>query len=66
MAFSEEDRKEIFANAGGKCEKCGTKLTLSTMEAHHKISVASGGKDIPSNGKALCHKCHTETYTYGG
>jgi 5-methylcytosine-specific restriction endonuclease McrA len=65
MAFSEETKKDALKNAGFKCEKCGKSLSMSTAEAHHKTSVASGGKDILSNCKILCHDCHTNTHTYG-
>ena len=73
MAFSVATRKTIFDNAGGKCEKCGKQIVLNNhtegergaWEAHHKTSVASGGKDIASNGKALCLDCHKATRTYG-
>jgi 5-methylcytosine-specific restriction endonuclease McrA len=65
MAFSEETKKQALKNAGNKCQKCGTPLTMSTAEAHHKTAVASGGSDAPSNCQILCHNCHVGTYTYG-
>lgn len=74
MVFSSETRQKIFDNAGGRCEKCGKQIVFANhyqgergaWQAHHKISVASGGRDIASNGKALCLECHKGTYTYGG
>ena len=73
MAFSEATKKKIFDNAGGVCEKCGKQLVYENhcpgergaWQAHHRVSVAAGGSDLPSNGKALCLKCHEETYTFG-
>ena len=73
MAFSIETKRMVFNNAGGKCEKCHKQLVFDNhvegqrgaWEAHHKTSVASGGKDIASNGMALCLDCHKRTYTYG-
>jgi 5-methylcytosine-specific restriction endonuclease McrA len=77
MAFSEETKKEIFRNAGGQCEcnrlscrvhtslRCPTKLVDGRWHAHHKTAVASGGKDVASNGEALCIPCHEGTQTYG-
>jgi len=73
MGFSSETRQKIFDNAGGRCEKCGKLLSRNNYlpgergawHAHHKTSVASGGTDAASNGKALCLDCHQETYTYG-
>ena len=73
MAFSEVTRREIFQNAHGRCESCGKQLVYSNhsegergaWEAHHKVSVKSGGNDCASNGKALCLECHKATRTYG-
>jgi len=78
MAFSEETKTEIFNNADGQCEcqrlncpehtktlRCTTKLVTGRWHAHHKTSVASGGKDVASNGEALCIPCHEATQTYG-
>ena len=74
MAFSEATRLQIFKNANGKCEKCGKQLVYANhihgergaWQAHHKTSVAAGGNDTVSNGKALCLDCHKNTYTFGG
>lgn len=73
MAFSKETKREIFDNAGGKCESCKKQLVFDNhaegqrgaWDAHHKTSTASGGNDVASNGKALCLDCHKGTYTYG-
>lgn len=73
MAFSESAKKEIFDRAGGKCEHCGKTLAFANheegewgaWEPHHRVSRASGGSDLPSNGEALCLACHKKTYTYG-
>lgn len=73
MGFSENKRKKIFDNAKGYCEVCRKKLCLhnhvkgsrGAWNAHHKTSSASGGRDIPSNGCALCVDCHKKTRTYG-
>jgi len=73
MPFSAETREKIFHNAGCKCEKCGKQIVLKNheegqrgaWEAHHRTSVRSGGKDIASNGEALCLDCHRKTRTYG-
>lgn len=73
MAFSEKVKREIFLKAKGKCERCGNKLCFNhhkegekdAWEAHHKVSVAAGGKDNASNGEALCLDCHKKTRTYG-
>jgi hypothetical protein len=48
---------------GGRCPRTFTRY--GAWEAHHKVAVSSGGKDIASNGEALCSKCHQLTQTYG-
>lgn len=73
MGFPDSVKLQIFNNAKGKCEDCGKTLVFQNhkegergaWEAHHKISLASGGKDIASNGEALCLACHKNTRTYG-
>lgn len=73
MAFSQSDKDEIFKHAHGKCERCGKLLChdnhnegeRGAWEAHHKTSIAAGGRDVPSNGEALCLACHKATRTYG-
>ncbi len=73
MAFSDKTKLEIFEKANGKCEACGKQLVFDNhtegergaWHAHHKTSVASGGEDVASNGKALCLDCHKKTKTFG-
>lgn len=73
MAFSEETRRKIFDNAGGKCERCDKQLVFANhnegergaWEAHHRTAVSKGGDDTASNGEALCLDCHKETRSYG-
>lgn len=49
---------------GGRCSNTFTRY--GNWEAHHIVAVSSGGKDVASNGEALCTQCHTLTQTYGG
>jgi len=73
IAFTKETKEKIYDNAHGKCQSCNKQIVFAnhtegkrgSWEAHHKTSVSSGGKDIASNGKALCLDCHKKTYTYG-
>lgn len=73
MAFSESVRLEIFNRAKGRCEKCGKQLVYANhlpgekgaWQAHHIVSQKSGGKDIASNGMALCLACHVDRTEYG-
>jgi len=70
MAFSASTREQIFKNANGQCEKCKKQLVLNNhkrgergaWQAHHRTSVASGGGNTASNGKALCLDCHIDTF----
>ena len=50
-------RKILFDRAGGRCELCGAKITLETMEGHHR-QTRSVGPDCPANGLGLCARCH--------
>ncbi|MFA7074165.1 MAG: HNH endonuclease signature motif containing protein [Endomicrobiaceae bacterium] len=70
MAFSVEVKKEAFKRAGGKCESCRKELIYEhngrdtgkgAWEAHHRLSVESGGTDVLSNCKILCWECHEKT-----
>lgn len=65
MAFSSTVRQQIYNNANGKCEKCGTSLSGKEWEAHHKRHVSSGGSNTASNGMALCKPCHGTMYGRG-
>ena len=73
MAFSDSTKEEIFQRAKGLCERCGKQLVFQNhlegqrgaWEAHHKTSVKAGGRDVASNGEALCLACHKRTRTYG-
>lgn len=76
MPFSESTKAEILANAGSRCEctrqcahhlgrRCNTYLTAGNWEAHHKTAESVGGKDVTSNGEALCVPCHKNTQSFG-
>lgn len=45
---------------GFRCVECGS---TEDLLAHHIVPRALGGKDILSNGKTLCRKCHSKTHT---
>ncbi|HET8954275.1 MAG TPA: HNH endonuclease signature motif containing protein [Solirubrobacterales bacterium] len=48
-------RREVLARAGGRCERCGS---TEDVEAHHRRALTDGGSNDPSNGEALCRRCH--------
>ena len=73
MSFTKETKNKIFDNAKGHCQKCDKQIVRNNhtegqrgaWHAHHSTSVASGGGNNASNGKALCVSCHKDTKTYG-
>lgn len=52
-----EVRLVIFGRALGRCEICGTGLTMVSMEAHHRRT-RKVGPDCVGNALALCRSCH--------
>lgn len=56
-AFTQKQRAQAFLNAGGRCERCLTKLT-GTWELDHIVSLWMGGAHEPSNWQCLCVACH--------
>jgi 5-methylcytosine-specific restriction endonuclease McrA len=65
MPFPDSVKNDAFRRSGGRCENCNGQLTMSTAEFHHIKSVKSGGSDLLSNCKVLCHGCHVRTHSYG-
>ena len=66
---------ECTRTSHGHSARCGKNLCYENRgkdgawgawEAHHRVSVASGGRDILSNCEMLCLDCHKKTRTYGG
>ena len=49
---------------GGRCPVTFTRHG-GKWEAHHKVSVSSGGSDTLSNCEVLCLECHQLTRTFG-
>ena len=67
------DRKtHSHAGWGDRCTqtlswwKRGNRDAKDGWEAHHKVSVDSGGSNTLSNCEILCSWCHKETETFGG
>lgn len=56
----------------GRCNKSliyanrGQDGKVGAWEAHHIVSIKSGGSDNLSNCEILCIECHKKTGTYGG
>ena len=62
--FGEKTRAEIHADAGGKCEKCGTPTRFKgprgpdKANTHHIVPKSRGGNNTKPNGANLCTACH--------
>ena len=57
VPISASVKKEVYARAGGKCERCGTKMTMKQGHFHHTRSpyVRAHAKTI----QFLCPNCHS-------
>ncbi len=76
MSIPQTTKAELYKRAGGRCEctmsvcdhgsrRCSRGLSAGYWDAHHKVSVSSGGPDTLSNLTAMCARCHKNTRTYG-
>ena len=60
-------RAAVLARAKGRCEYCGkpgfaTTLGEVFLETHHIVPFSKGGKDMISNGAAVCPNHHREAH----
>ena len=52
--------KEVIRRAGFRCEGQGCGRTDTRLFADHIIEIRDGGSKLdPTNGRALCGKCHS-------
>jgi len=58
--FSEDQRREIFRRAHGRCQICGKKLEFGDKNTHyhHKIPYSIGGPTSIENAMLVCKDCH--------
>lgn len=56
--YSEDTKKLICLNAGGRCELCGRKILLDDMTIDHIKPLSMGGDDDVSNLAATCFPCN--------
>ena len=56
--YSEDTRKLIYLNAGGRCELCGRKILLDDMTIDHVKPLSMGGEDDVSNLACTCLPCN--------
>lgn len=52
-------KAEVFARAGGKCERCSLR---PPKDPHHLRYPPWGEFDVPENLIAICHECHCEIH----
>ena len=57
-SYSEDTRKLIYLNAGGRCELCGRKILLEDMTIDHITPLAVGGEDDVENLSCTCYPCN--------
>lgn len=60
-------RAAVLARAQGRCEYCGqpgfaTTLGEVFLETHHIVPLSESGKDVISNGAAVCSNHHREAH----
>ena len=53
--ISQTTKKIVFTRDGGKCQCCGSSLSL---EYDHIIPFSCGGQSVVSNIQLLCQKCN--------
>ena len=57
-AFSENEKKTMYARQGGVCPICGKKFELKEMDGDHKKPWSKGGRTTLDNGQMLCKSCN--------
>lgn len=58
IEFTKKVRIEVYARAGGKCEKCKAALKVSEGEYDHVIPFWISRDSSASNAQLLCVTCH--------
>lgn len=56
--YSDDVRRLLYLNSGGRCELCGRKILLSEMTIDHEIPLSLGGLDEVENLKSTCVVCN--------
>lgn len=57
-SYSDDVRKLIYINAGGRCELCGRKILLDDMTLDHVNPLSMGGDDDVENLSCTCYPCN--------
>lgn len=56
--YSDDVKKLLYINAGGRCEICGKKISLKEISLDHRIPLSKGGEDDVSNLACTCDTCN--------
>jgi len=64
FAFSQNQRKQLFARDDATCQDCGRKWHGQgyMLEAHHVNPLNCGGENTIENGVMLCRECHKDRH----
>ncbi|MCM1194723.1 MAG: DUF262 domain-containing protein [Corallococcus sp.] len=57
-AFTDNDKRAVYEQQGGRCFDCNKEFDISATEAHHKTRWVDGGHTTRDNCVVLCRECH--------
>jgi len=57
-AFTTEERRVIWRDAGESCQKCHKTITFDQMHADHIVPHSKGGATVIANAQSLCATCN--------
>ncbi len=64
--YTEDEKIAIFRMYGGKCQRCGETLEMTSFHVHHKLPWIKGGRTTLENALLLCERCHRDLHKAGG
>jgi 5-methylcytosine-specific restriction endonuclease McrA len=56
--ISAGDRRQIFFQSGGACQRCGERITETTFHVAHLRAASHGGPAVKDNLQAWCVSCN--------
>ena len=56
--FTRKTKADAFTRCGGKCQRCGVKLSYGNIEFHHDKECTFGGTADIGNCVVVCVPCH--------
>ena len=57
-AFTDYEKKTVYAKNNGKCAICGKPVKFNKMTIDHIIPLSQGGTNEFSNLQLACHSCN--------